>query len=61
MQQMKKQLGCEYVHLIVEGVEVPHVHIHLVPSMIAEKNAQWHHEKYEENEMDEYLAKLRMQ
>lgn len=58
MQHMKEKLGVEYIHLVVEWVEVPHFHIHLIPSMIAHKNAHREHHAYEEGEMDGYQQKL---
>lgn len=60
MKHMKSVLTCDYVHLVVEGVEVPHVHIHLIPSMLPVKNAEWHHVTYDEGEMDIYKEKLQL-
>ncbi len=60
MINMKQTLGCEYVHLNVEGVDVPHVHVHLIPSTTAEKNGQWNHVSYAEGEMEAYQKKLAM-
>lgn len=60
MTHMKEKLWCDYVHLVVEWVQVPHFHIHLIPSMLPVKNAEWHHTKYEAGEMADYQAKLQM-
>lgn len=58
MLHMKDVLGAEYIHLVVEWVQVPHFHIHLIPSMIAHKNAQWEHHPYEDGEITAYQQKL---
>lgn len=55
---IKEKLHVDFVNLVVEGVEVPHFHVHLIPSMIGHKNAQWEHQVYTEGEMDEYQKKL---
>lgn len=59
MSALKESLKCNFVHVIVEGVEVPHFHIHLIPSMTNVKNAQWNHTSYEEGEQAEYSEKIR--
>ncbi len=46
IQLLKQEFSCDYVHMIVEGLEVPHFHIHLIPSFLSEKNAEWSHESY---------------
>lgn len=58
---MKETLGCDYVNVVIEGLEVPHMHIKLIPSMASVKNAEWHHSEYEEGEMEQYAQKLQMQ
>lgn len=60
MQHMKDTLHCEYVQLVVEWVEVPHAHIHLIPSMLSVKNQEWHHVSYAEWEKEDYSDKLRL-
>ena len=60
MKHMKKVLWCDYVHVVIEWVEVPHFHIKLIPSKIGVHNAEWHQSTYEEGEMDEYQEKLQM-
>lgn len=55
---MKESLRCDFVHVVVEGVEVPHFHVHLIPSMKHVKNAQWNHTSYEEGEQVEYAQKI---
>jgi len=34
---LKSKLECERVVMMVEGFEVPHVHVHLIPSLEAEE------------------------
>ena len=59
MQTLLSALGCDYVHVIVEGVEVPHFHIHLIPSHLKEKNATFHHETYLEGEKNVIVDKIK--
>lgn len=56
---MKKATSCDYVHVVVEGVEVPHFHIHLIPSMFGHANAQWSHVKYEDGEAATFAEKIK--
>jgi histidine triad (HIT) family protein len=59
MQVLLKAFQCDYVHVIVEGIEVPHFHIHLIPSRLEEKNATFHHEIYLEGEKNSILEKIK--
>ncbi len=59
MQTLLKALQCDYVHVIVEGVAVPHFHIHLIPSYLKGKNATFHHEIYLEGEKKIILEKIK--
>jgi histidine triad (HIT) family protein len=56
---MKKTLGCDFVQVVVEGVGVPHFHIHLIPSKKDTKNAEWNHTSYEEGEQAAYADKIK--
>jgi histidine triad (HIT) family protein len=56
---LKDSLKCDFVHVVVEGVEVPHVHIHLIPSSLERKNAQWNHTSYEKGEKNKYAQKIK--
>lgn len=60
MLHMKQRLNVEFINLVVEWVQVPHFHIHLIPSMIDHKNAVREHHAYDEGEMDIYQQKLLM-
>ena len=59
MQVLLKVFNCDYIHVIVEGIEVPHFHIHLIPSYLKEENAKWHHESYLEGEKDIILDRIK--
>jgi histidine triad (HIT) family protein len=56
---IKKSTMCEYVHVVVEGIQVSHFHIHLIPSMVEHINAKLEHEKYEAGEADTFAEKIR--
>jgi histidine triad (HIT) family protein len=56
---MKSSLGCDLVHSVVEGKEVPHFHIKLIPDMLHKRIATWQQEKYEENEIETYAEKIK--
>ena len=60
MTALKESLKCDFVHVVIEGVEVPHFHVHLIPSTIGIKNAQWHHTLYEEGEQKAHAEKIKM-
>lgn len=49
----------DYVHIVIEGAEVPHVHLHMIPSLVPEPNAKWNHVTYAEGERAEYAAKIK--
>lgn len=48
MKQMKQALDVPFVRLYVEGTEVPHAHIHLIPSDYNDERIIWTHTSYEE-------------
>lgn len=50
MSAMKEALGCDYVMVHVEWLEVPHFHIHLIPGWTDKSVAKWEHTTYTENE-----------
>ncbi len=35
---LKQKLDVDYVHLSIVGKDVPHVHIHLIPQKLSDKN-----------------------
>ena len=60
MLNLKEKLICDYVQVVIEGKDVPHFHIHLIPGYLEHKSAEWFHTKYEENEMQIFVEKLKM-
>lgn len=56
---MKKSLECDFVSVLVEGIEVPHFHVHLIPSKAGTRNAMWNHTSYNEGEQAEYAEKIK--
>lgn len=58
MQVLKTVLGCDYVQVVVEGKDVPHFHIHLIPSFMDKKVVTWQHEKYGDGEMHVFAEKI---
>ncbi len=60
MLHLKEKLGCDYVQVMIEGIEVPHTHIHLIPRRIEEDLGKWEHEPYADGEMENYADRLRL-
>ncbi len=60
MLNLKDKLDCDYVQVVVEGKDVPHFHIHLIPGYFEHKSAEWFFVKYEENEMQIFVEKLKI-
>lgn len=56
---LKKATDAEYIHLGIEGVDVPHVHIHLVPRKKGDGLSSYIRTKYDEGEMDKFAEKIR--
>lgn len=59
MSAMKESLECDFVSVLVEGIEVPHFHVHLIPGDMETKNAVWNHTSYEEGEQATYAKKIK--
>jgi histidine triad (HIT) family protein len=57
-QKMQTLFGCERVLTVIEGREVPHFHIHLIPIMIDSHPAEWNYESYEHRESELLAAKI---
>jgi histidine triad (HIT) family protein len=55
---IKQAVGCDYVELVIQGKEVPHVHIHLIPGMVNGKTAEWSHVSYDAGEAKEFAQKI---
>ncbi len=56
---IKKATSCDYVQVVIEGIQVPHFHIHLIPSMNLKENAKWEHVSYEEGEINSWAEKIK--
>ena len=56
---IKESTGCDLVQVVVEGKDVPHFHIHLIPAMADHKTATWEHSKYEEGERELIAEKIK--
>ncbi len=56
---IKEGTGCDLVQVVVEGKDVPHFHIHLIPAMFDHKSAIWEHVKYDEGEASVFAEKIK--
>lgn len=56
---IKGSTGCDLVQVVVEGKDVPHFHIHLIPVMTNHKSAVWEHVSYEEGEKEIFAEKIK--
>lgn len=51
--------SCDFTQLVVEGNEVPHFHISIIPGYHGQPNAIFHHESYRDGEKEEYFHKIK--
>lgn len=59
---IKSATTCDFVQLVVEGKEVPHFHIHLIPRTFERHVVDWQHEAYlSTDEMGEFAEKISLQ
>lgn len=56
---IKNATGCDLVEVLVEGKDVPHFHIHLIPEFLDHKNATWQHVVYEESEKESFAENIK--
>lgn len=57
--KIKVSLSCDIVQLVITGEQIPHAHIHLIPSYFGKETAKWNKTKYEsQTEIDEYVKKI---
>jgi len=56
---IKSAFACQFTQLVVEGNEVPHFHISIVPGYEGQLNATFFHEAYAVNESKEYVEKVK--
>ena len=59
MQKIKSGLNCDYVQVVVEGENVAHFHIHLIPRYSGDKLIAYPEpKKYEKDEEKEIISKI---
>lgn len=56
---MKQAFSCDFTQLVVEGNEVPHFHISVIPGYSGQSNATFVHEAYGENESSTYATQIK--
>ena len=56
---IKEGTGCDLVQVVVEGKDIPHFHIHLIPAMTDHKTAVWEHVTYDEGEKEIFAEKIK--
>jgi histidine triad (HIT) family protein len=57
---IRLNMPCDYVQLNVEGNEVPHFHIHLIPRHLKDGLVAYEHQTYDsQEEIEEYANKIR--
>ena len=55
---LKKFTDADYIHVGIEGIDVPHVHIHIVPRKKGDGLSSYKRTRYEEGEMKEFAEKI---
>lgn len=60
IKKIKSVTMCEFVMVVIEGIEVPHFHIHLIPRNKGDQKTHFEHEKYEEGETETLVEKLKL-
>ena len=58
MLAMKNSMGCDYVQIGVNGEEIPHFHIHLIPRYFNDDLPSYPRKKYEEGHEIELIKKI---
>lgn len=60
MMKMKENFDCDYINLDIEGIQVPHFHIHLIPRLNNDDVVEWKHTKYEsQDELENFINKIK--
>jgi histidine triad (HIT) family protein len=59
MHAIKAATGCDLVQIVVEGKDVPHFHIHLIPRFNNDGFPGWPKTHYAENEMQIIANKIK--
>lgn len=61
MIRLKQSLDSDFINLDIEGIQVPHLHIHLIPRTLNDNVVKWEHTSYvSDAERDEYINKIKM-
>ena len=61
MKKIKKVFDADFVALVVVGIDVPHLHIHLIPRKLSEDIPNfWPTKKYQEGEIEKSAEKIRL-
>lgn len=50
MRALIKSLACDYVNISVNGKDIPHFHVHLIPRFFNDGLVGWKTKKYKEGE-----------
>lgn len=56
---LKEATGCDYVEIVIQGKDVPHFHIHLIPAYLNQSTGTWNHVSYKEDEMPTVAEKIK--
>ncbi|MCC6323565.1 HIT domain-containing protein [Candidatus Nomurabacteria bacterium] len=60
MQNIKKNIDCDYIQIGVVGEQVPHFHVHLIPQKNGHLLPRWPIISYDtDNEINEYANKIK--
>jgi histidine triad (HIT) family protein len=54
-----KATGTDFITVGIEGMDVHHMHIHLIPRIMGDKVVSFNRTKYDEGEMDDYAEKIK--
>lgn len=55
---LKNTTDSDYVHIVVEGKDVPHVHVHMIPRTIDDHASHMTHTSYQGDELATYVSTL---
>ncbi len=58
MLTIKKAFACDYVQISVNGTDVPHFHVHLIPRYFNDNFSKFPTKKYKDTEMKEITKKI---
>jgi diadenosine tetraphosphate (Ap4A) HIT family hydrolase len=58
MRPLIKGLACDYVNISVNGKDIPHFHVHLIPRFFNDGLVGWQTKKYKDGESKEVARKI---